>query len=76
MVKAIVDISDEANRILNIMKAKENLKDKNEALNLVVTAYGRELLEPELRPEFIAELIKAQSEKTIKIKDFAKHYGM
>ena len=56
MVKAIVEISEEANRVLNIVKAKENFNDKSDALNLVVTLYGREMLEPELKPEFIKEL--------------------
>lgn len=74
MVKAIVDINEEANRILNIVKAKEDLKDKSDAINLVVTLYGQEILEPELKPEFIKELIEAQKEKTIKIKDFSEHY--
>ena len=36
MVKAIVEINNDANRILNIVKAKENLKDKSEAINLVL----------------------------------------
>lgn len=74
MVKAIVDISEKANRILNIVKAKEALKDKSDAINLVITFYGQEILEPELRPEFIKELLEAQKEKTIKVKDFYEHY--
>jgi hypothetical protein len=74
MVKAIVEINEKANQILNIIKAKENLKDKSEALNLVITVYGQELLEPELRPEFIKDLLNAQKEKSIKVKDFSKHY--
>ncbi len=74
MVKAIVDINDEANRVLNIVKAKENLKDKSEALNRVITLYGKDMLEPELRPELVQELLKAQNEKTIKVKDFASRY--
>ncbi|MBU2612261.1 MAG: DUF2683 family protein [Nanoarchaeota archaeon] len=36
MVKAIIDIDENANRILNIVKAKENLKDKSDALNLIL----------------------------------------
>ena len=75
MVKAIVDINDEANRIINIVKAKENLKDKSDALNLILTLYGKELLEPELRPDFIKELLEAQNEKIIKVKDFSKQYN-
>ncbi len=74
MVKAIVDINDEANRILNIVKAKENLRDKSDAINLILSIYGKEMLEPELKPEFIKELLKAQKEKTIKVKDFSEHY--
>lgn len=75
MVKAIVDINDKANRVINIVKAKESLNDKSEAINIIIEAYGKEMLEPELRPEFIKELLEAQKEKTVKIKDFASHYN-
>mgnify|MGYP001596620796 CR=1 FL=1 len=74
MVKAIVEIDEKANRVINIVKAKENLKDKSDAINLIIESYGKELLEPELRPEFIKELFEAQKERTIKIKDFEAHY--
>ena len=74
MVKAIIDIDEKANRILNVVKAKENLKDKSEAINLIVNIYGGEILEPELRPEFIKELIEAQREASVKIRDFSKHF--
>lgn len=74
MVKAIVEINEQANRILNIVKAREALKDKSEAINLVVSVYGQEILEPQLRPEFVKEVLEAQKEKTIKVKDFSEHY--
>lgn len=74
MVKAIVEISEEANRILNVVKAKEALRDKSDAINLVVSIYGQEILEPQLRPEFIKEILESQKEKTIKVKHFSKHY--
>jgi len=74
MVKAIVDIDEDANRILNIVKAKEDLKDKSDAINLILNLYGKEMLEPELRPEFIKELLEAQKEKAVKVSDFSKHY--
>jgi hypothetical protein len=76
MVKAIVEINDEANRILNIVKAKENLKDKSDAINLVLSIYGKEMLEPEFRPEFIKEMLSIQNRKTVKIKDWNKHFGL
>ena len=74
MVKAIVEISEEANRVINIVKAKENLNDKSEAINLVLSVYGKEMLEPELRPEFLKELLEAQKENAIRIKNFESHY--
>jgi len=76
MVKAIVDINEDANRILNIVKAKEDLKDKSEALNLVLNIYGKELLEPELRPEFIKELLKAQKEESVEVDNWDKHFDL
>ena len=74
MVKAIVNIHESANRVINIVKAKENLKDKSDAINMIIELYGKEMLQPELRPEFISELLKAQKEKTVKIKDFEARY--
>ena len=76
MVKAIVDINEPANRILNIVKARDNLKDKSEVINLVLNIYGKEFLEEELRPEFIKELLAAQNEETIKIDDWNSHFGL
>jgi len=76
MVKAIVNINEKANRILNIIKAKEDLKDKSDAINLIVNLYGKEMLEPELRPEFIKELLEAQKQETVKVKDWDEHFGL
>jgi len=67
MVKAIITISDEANRIFNIVKAKHGLRDKSEAINLIAEQYGEELLEPELRPEFIAKIQKIEKRKLIHV---------
>lgn len=74
MVKAIVEINERANRIINIVKAKEDLRDKSDVINLIIDTYGKEFMEPELRPEFIKELLEAQKENTIKVKDFNSHY--
>lgn len=72
MVKAIVEIDEKANQILNIVKAKENLKDKSDAINLVIEIYGRELLEPQLRPEFIQRLERIRKEKGIPFKNIGE----
>lgn len=60
MVQAIVKISDRANRVLNIVKAKYGLRDKSEAINLVAKEYEEDLMEPELRPEYVKKIRKIE----------------
>ena len=43
-------------------------------MNLIVNIYWKEILEPELRPEFTRELLEAQKEKIVKVNDFSKYY--
>ncbi|MDP2845002.1 MAG: DUF2683 family protein [Candidatus Methanoperedens sp.] len=76
MVKAIVNINERANKLLNIVKAKHGLRTKSEAINIVVIEYGKSLLEPGLRPEFIEKIKARKKEKTIKITNFGSHYGL
>ena len=76
MVQAIINIDEKTNRILNILKAKYGLKDKSQAIDIMAQQYEKELLEPELRPEYIKKMKKRQKEKTIEIKDFRKHFGL
>lgn len=76
MVKAIINLNDRANRVLNIVKAKHGLKNKSEAINRVINEYSKSLLEPELRPEFIEKIKDRQKERTVKIQDFESHYGL
>lgn len=78
-VQAMIEIPEEVNHILNIVKARYNLRDKSEAITKVVTDYGLELLEPELRPEFIERMATIRKEKAItigSIEEFKKRYGL
>ena len=68
MVQAMIDISKQTNQILNIVKARHNLKDKSEAIEKVVLDYGEDILEPELKPEFILKI--KSIEKKGKFKTF------
>jgi|TARA_B100002003_G_C14094749_1_gene526546 hypothetical protein len=68
MVQAIINIEDETNRVLNIVKAKFGLKDKSEAINVMAGQYEQELLEPQLRPEYIEKLKGIKKEKGIRFK--------
>ncbi|MCL2477361.1 DUF2683 family protein [Candidatus Bathycorpusculum sp.] len=75
MVKAIIEIDERTNRVLNIIKAKHGLKDKSQAINLMAQQFEENLLEPELKPEFIESLKASKNEKTIKVNDFTKRYS-
>ncbi len=76
MVQALVEIDENTNRVLNIVKAKYNLKDKGEAIKLVVSEFIEYEREPELRPEFIERIKQAEKQKSIRVDDFAKRYGL
>ena len=75
MVLALVQLNDETNRVLNIVKAKNGLKDKAKAIEFVVHKYV-EFEEPELKPEFIEKIRKIENQPSIRVKDFAKRYGL
>jgi len=67
MVKAIVDINEEANKVLNHLKAEYGLKDKSQAINVMAKEFKRFVkVEPEVRPEYIEKLKKIQKGKHIK----------
>ena len=79
MVKAIININENTNRLLNILKAKYGLKDKSEAIDMMAQQYEESLLEPELRPEYIEKAKKIMKEKKINVgslEDFRKRYGI
>ena len=63
----MININEETNRVLNIIKAKYGLKDKSEAINLIVSEYEQEFLEPELRPEYIGKALKIHKQPSIKV---------
>ena len=76
MVRALIELDENLNRVLNLIKAKYGFKDKSEAISFVVSKYIDDEAEPELRPEFIEKMKKRQLEPTIKITDFKKHFGL
>jgi len=50
MVQNIIKISERENRIVNIVKAKYGLKNKNQALGLIIQTYEQNFLPDVLRP--------------------------
>ena len=62
MVQAMIEIPEKANQILNIVKARYNLKTKSEAITKIVIECGANIIEPELRPGFLEKLRKIEEE--------------
>ncbi|MFH0860691.1 MAG: DUF2683 family protein [Candidatus Altiarchaeota archaeon] len=76
MVNALVQIGENTNRVLNIVKARYSLKNKGEAIDLVVNEFIEYEGEPELKPEFIEKIKSISKQKSIRVDDFAKRYGL
>ena len=77
MVQAVINLEEKEDRVLNIVKGKFGLKNKSEAITLIINEYEQEFLEPELRPVFIEEMKKIEKEKVISFKsieDLRKRY--
>ncbi len=73
MVQAMIKINEHQDRILNIVKGKFGLKNKSEAVSLIIEKYESEFFEPELRPEFINKIKKIEkSGKFIKFKSVSE----
>ena len=72
----MIHISEQANQVLNIVKARYNLKDKSSAIEYVTLAYGEDLLESKLRPEFIKKMKERGEEPAVEIKDYRKHFDL
>lgn len=68
MVQAVVNLGEFEDRILTIVKGKFGFKNKSEAINFVIDKFEEEILEPELRPEYVEKLNKIKKQKGIRFK--------
>ena len=69
MVQAIVNLGENETRVLDIVKGKFGLKNRSDAMNLVIDRFEENLLEPELRPEYVEKLKKIDKEEGIRFKN-------
>ena len=76
MVQAVIDISEHANRVLAVVKAKHGLNDKSQAIDLMAREYEEKVLEPALRPEYAEKLKRIEKEPRIKVSNLRKHFGL
>ena len=67
MVQAFINIDNHTNRVLNIVKAKYGLTNKSSAIELMALQYEDEILEPELRPEYVDKVKKIMKQKPVDV---------
>jgi hypothetical protein len=75
MVQALVTLNPNVNKVLNIVKAKHDFRDKGQAIEYVVNKFV-EMEEPELKEEFIEKMNKIKQGTFIDVDDFGKRYGL
>lgn len=75
MPKAVVDLSEHANRVVNVVKARDGLKDKSEAIERIVEAYEDAILDPALRPDFANDLDRIRKGKFRKLRSLDEILG-
>jgi len=66
MVQSIIDVGENEDRVLNIVKAKFGLKNRSQAVALIAKVYADSFLEPELRPEYLEKLKRIRKGRYIK----------
>ena len=77
MVKNVINLDERESRIINIVKAKYGLKDRSQALSVIIKRYEECELEPQLRPEFVKDIEDTLKKgKFVKVKDFAQEFEL
>ena len=68
MVQSIIKLGDREDRILNIVKGKFGFKNKSDAINFVIDKFEEELLEPQLRTDYVNKILSLK--KSEKFEEF------
>ncbi len=63
MVEINININERMNHVLNFVKEKYGFKDSSQAIEFIIEQYESNLIEPELRPEYIEKLEKIRKGK-------------
>ncbi|MCD6547704.1 MAG: DUF2683 family protein [Nanoarchaeota archaeon] len=74
MVTMQITLTPEINTVIEIVKARFNLKSKKEALKKIIEFYENEVIYP-IKPEYIKKLKEIDKEKTISRKQLMKSLG-
>ncbi|MEK6857561.1 MAG: antitoxin, partial [Nanoarchaeota archaeon] len=61
MVFARLTLSDYANTVLNVVKARFGLNDKSQAINKFIELYGEEVVEKDANDKYIKKLLEIEA---------------
>lgn len=75
MPKAVVELSEHANRVVNVVKARDGLKGKSAAIEKIVEEYEEKILDPALRPAFVEDLQRIRKGKFRKVRSLDEILG-
>ncbi|GEM_PF-2189085 len=73
MINARICLDDETNKIINVFKARNGFKDKNEAINHFIKTYGKQEIYPDVKEEYIYEMEKGIAKYLRSNPNFKKH---
>lgn len=74
-----MEIDEEANKVINVLKAQYGLKDKSQAINEMAKQYKALVLESGIRPDYVGRLERIHKEPILRIgsaAEFRKRYGL
>ena len=77
MTSAIVNLTEENNRFLNIIKAHFGIKNKSDAINFVVENFPKEEIGLKVRPEYVRKLkriMKGKMKSFSSLEEMRKEY--
>jgi hypothetical protein len=77
MVQTLLNLNKREDMVVNVVKGKFGLRNKNDAIRLIISEYEKDSLEPELRPEYAKKLDDAMKQKGVRfssMEEFDKHF--
>ena len=63
MVKAVINLGERENRIVQVVKGNYGFKNKSQAVNEIIDAYDEAFIGREVKPEYLKKLRKSSKQK-------------
>lgn len=76
MVQTLITLTEEEDKVVNIVKGMQGFRNKSQTIQYIINVFAEELFEPSLRPEFVEKMKARKKEKSVKVEDYRKHFGL